>query len=383
MLPSDRPPAPGDGRAAGLHAGQDGAGRDQTGQQRDGVGPLPSVGPPSSRPPTTSTATPTTATSSSRAPGQAPRRSFAPEHVAVGCGSVSLCQQLDSDHRVGRRRGDVRLAQLRDLPAAGARRRRDPGPGTADRPHLRPGRDAGRDHRAHPADLRLQPEQPDLHRGRPDALARFVDAVPSTSWSPSTRPTSNTSATACCPTASGWSVSTPMSLCCGHFRRPTDWPACGWATRSATRRSSPHWARSTCRSPRPASPRPPRSPRWTPPTNCWPAPTRSWPNGRGSAPHCARRVTLPPSQANFVWLPLGPTHGGLRRQAAERASGAPVRPRRCAGHHRRAGRERRFLGVRPDWIGERTVTAGAQKFDEFKSRTGPSPTPRWTASGKH
>ena len=92
---------------------------------------------------------------------------FAPEHVAVGCGSVSLCQQLIQITAVGRRRGDVRLAQLRALPAAGPGRRRDRRPGAADRPHLRPRRDARRDHRPHPADLRLQPEQSDVHRRRP------------------------------------------------------------------------------------------------------------------------------------------------------------------------------------------------------------------------
>ena len=48
---------------------------------------------------------------------------LAPEHVAVGCGSVSLCQQLSRSPRRGRR-GGVRLAQLRDLPAAGPPRRR-------------------------------------------------------------------------------------------------------------------------------------------------------------------------------------------------------------------------------------------------------------------
>ncbi len=59
----------------------------------------------------------------------------------------------------------------------------------------------------------------------PDALARFVEAVPSRHPDrASTRPTSSTSATACCPTASGWSARTAMSLCCGRFRRPTGWP---------------------------------------------------------------------------------------------------------------------------------------------------------------
>ena len=56
-----------------------------------------------------------------------------------------------------------------------------PRPGAVDRPHLRPRRDARRGHRPDSADLRVQPQQPDRHRGRPRALARFVEAVPSTS----------------------------------------------------------------------------------------------------------------------------------------------------------------------------------------------------------
>ena len=114
--------------------------------------------------------------------------------------------------------------------------------------------------------------------------------------------------------------------------------ACASATPSAIPTSSPRWARCTCRSPRRASRRPRRSRRWTPPTNCWPAPTPSSPNAPGSAPRCATPATqFPPSQANFVWLPLARAHRRLRRAGRRRAySRAPLRHRRRARHHRRA-----------------------------------------------
>ncbi len=92
---------------------------------------------------------------------------FAPEHISVGCGSVSLCQQLiqitstvGDEVLYGWRSFEIYPLQVR---TAGA----TPGPGAADRLHLRPRRDAGRDHRPHPAHLRVQPEQPDQHRRRP------------------------------------------------------------------------------------------------------------------------------------------------------------------------------------------------------------------------
>ena len=56
---------------------------------------------------------------------------------------------------------------------------------------------------------------------------------------------------------------------------------------------------------------------------------------------------LPTSQANFVWLPLGRAHRRLRRAGRRRAHrGSPVRSRRCARHRRRTGGERRAAGVR-------------------------------------
>ena len=108
------------------------------------------------------------------------RLDFAPEQVAVGCGSVSLCQQLVQITAAAGRRGDLRVAQLRALPAAGSGRRRDRDPGAVDRPHLRPRRHAHRGHRTHPADLRLQPQQSDVHRRRPgraDPLRRGGSAA--------------------------------------------------------------------------------------------------------------------------------------------------------------------------------------------------------------
>ena len=140
--PGDRPPAPRDGRPAGLHAGQDGARRDQDRQQRDRRRPLPSVRAAIARPPTASTATRTTAT---------PPSDRLAKHVGLRArahrGGLRFGEPVpaaDPDHLRRRRRGDVRLAQLRDLPAAGPHRGRDAGAGSADRPHLRPGRHAGR-----------------------------------------------------------------------------------------------------------------------------------------------------------------------------------------------------------------------------------------------
>ena len=56
---------------------------------------------------------------------------IAPEQIAVGCGSASLCQQLIQIRRVGGRRGALRMAQLRDVSATGADRRRHPDSGPA------------------------------------------------------------------------------------------------------------------------------------------------------------------------------------------------------------------------------------------------------------
>ena len=258
------------------------------------------------RRPRASTATPTTATSSSRS-ALAKHVRLRPRAHRGGLRFGQPVPAADSDHRLGRRRGALRVAQLRDLPAAGPYRRRHPGAGAADRPHLRPRRDARRDHRPHPADLRLQPEQPDQHRRRPgraDPVRRGGAAAhpgrhrrglrrvhPRRTWRP---------------TASGWSARTATSLCCGRFRRRTGWRAYASATRRPTPTSSPRWPRSTCRSPRPAFPRPRRSRRLDAAdellarTDAVVAERTRVVRGAAWTPG----YQLPPSQANFVWLPL-------------------------------------------------------------------------------
>ena len=66
---------------------------------------------------------------------------FPPEHDLGGVRLGEPVPAADPDHLDRRRRGGVRLAKLRDLPAAGPHRGRHPGAGAADRPHLRLGRD--------------------------------------------------------------------------------------------------------------------------------------------------------------------------------------------------------------------------------------------------
>ena len=304
----DRPSASRTGRPARIHPGQDGAGRDQDRQQRDGVRAAAERAgrdreghrqhQPLSRQRVRRAQGPA---------GQARRqrslltRAFL-RRLRVG----QPVPAADPDHLDRRRRGVVRLAQLRDLPAAGAHRRRHAGAGAADRLHLRPRRDARRDHRPHPADLRVQPEQPDQHRRRPRRAGpvRRGGALRHPHRARRGLRRVHPRRVAARQLRPG-RASTAMSLCCGPFRRPTGWRGCGSATRSAIRTSSPHWARSTSRSPRPASRRPRPSHRWTPPTSCSRAPTPSSPNAPASPPRLRDAgYTVPPSQANFVWLPL-------------------------------------------------------------------------------
>ena len=57
--------------------------------------------------------------------------------------------------------------------------------------------------------------------------------------------------------------------------------------------------------------------------------------------------TVPPSQANFVWLPLAERTTGLRQQRRRQPPAGPaLRPGRRAGHRRGAARERRLPRVR-------------------------------------
>ena len=171
----DRPSTPRAGRSARLHTRQDGARRHQDRQQRN------------RRRSTAQRARrdrggdrlhqPLSRQRVRRAQG-APRQASGRWRLRARThlGGRRLGQPLpaaDPDHVHRRRRGDVRLAQLRDLSAAGPHRRRHPASGGAHRPHVRPGRHAGRDHRPHPADLHLQPEQPDVDRRRPRRAGSF------------------------------------------------------------------------------------------------------------------------------------------------------------------------------------------------------------------
>ena len=55
--------------------------------------------------------------------------------------------------------------------------------------------------------------------------------------------------------------------------------------------------------------------------------------------------TVPPTEANFVWLPLGDRHAGLRRGLRPAGVGVrPFRARRRQGLHRRPRRQRRVPG---------------------------------------
>ena len=175
----------------------------------------------------------------------------------------------------------------------------------------------------------------------PDALARFVEAVPSDilialdeAYVEYIRDGHAARQLRFGPR------STAMSLCCGRFRRPTGWRVCASVTRSAIRTSSPHWARSTCRSARRASRRPRPSRRWTPPTNCWRRTDAVVAErARVSAALRDAGYAVPPSQANFVWLPLPgaprvrerlgqqPRHRPALRRGRRRASPSPPRTR--------------------------------------------------------
>ena len=172
--------------------------------------------------------------------------------IAVGCGSVSLCQQLVSiTCRGARRRGRLRVAVVRVVPD------RDPGPGSdeADRAAgrgvpPRPRRDGRRGHAADPARVRLQPEQPDRdggaprrvravpRRGRPGRARRARRGLPRVRDRPRRRRRQRPARRA-----------TPTSSCCAPSPRPTGWPACAWATRWGRRRWRRRCGRSVRRSP--------------------------------------------------------------------------------------------------------------------------------------
>ncbi len=94
-------------------------------------------------------------------------------------------------------------------------------------------------------------------------------------------------------------------------RRPSRWP--------------PRCARPSSRSPSTRWPRPPPSPRWPPRPSCWSgSSTVLKERGRVRDELLGQGWTVPPTEANFVWLPLGPDT--LDFAAASDQAGVAVRP---------------------------------------------------------
>ena len=125
-------------------------------------------------------------------------------HLAVGTGSVGVCQQIVQSVAGP---GDEVVFAWRSFEAypiivqiAGATSVRVP---LRSDECARPRGHGRGDHRPHPARARLQPQQPDGHRRSPDASwRRSSTECPPTSSSSSTRPIASSSATPRCRTAS-------------------------------------------------------------------------------------------------------------------------------------------------------------------------------------
>ena len=247
-----------------------------------------------------------------------------------------------------RRRDPLRLAGVLHLPAPGGALRgaRDPRPARRGlRP--RPRRDAGRDHRGHPARLRLQPEQPDRdphpggadrrllragarprHRGARRGLRRVPDQRRSRRHR---RPAGRASPT--------WSS-------CGRSARCTGSPACAAATRSARPSSAPRSTRCASRSASTSWPRRPPPRRSCTATTSPSASSERSSSGSSSRRGCASSASIPPTRR--------PTSRGSRsadRDEAEviqslgragivvRGGEAARRPRPHARHLRHPRRE--------------------------------------------
>ena len=219
-----------------------------------------------------------------------------------------------------RRRGDLRLALVRGVPDHRRGQRRLVDPGTAHRgPRPRPGRDARPDHRQDAAGLRLQPEQPDRHRGAP----RRAGALPARGAArrrgrarrglPRVRPRPRRARR-----AARCSTSSRTSSCCARSPRPTAWPACASATRSrrdpalvARPGADPGALRRHDRRPAGRA----RQPRTA---------------GRGRAARPRRRIVAERTRVYDALLELGyevpPSAGELRLAAARRCAPPSGRP---------------------------------------------------------
>ena len=281
---------------------------------------------------------------------------FAPEHIAAGCGSVSLCQQLiqitasvGDEVMFGWRAFEVYPLQVR---VAGA----TPVPVPL------------RDH-THDLDAMLaavtdrtrlifvcNPNNPTStvvpRRSSPGSSRR----CPATSWCASTRPTSSTSATACCPTASAWSATTPMCIVLRTFSKAYGLAGArvGYAVGDPDIITAlgkvyvPFTATSLAQAAAIASLN--ASDELLARTDAVVAE-----RARVSAALRDAGYVLPDSQANFVWLPLGPEHtADFVEQAAD--ARILVRPYGTDGVRVTIGAPAEndaFLAFATKWIGDR------------------------------
>ena len=172
---------------------------------------------------------------------------FAPEQSRSAVVPVSLSQQLIQITCTVGDEGDVRVAQLRGVPVLQVTVAGHPGARSAARLHLRPRRHAGRHHRPHPADLRLQSEQPHLDRGRPRRAGSLQAAVPSDIMVCIDEAYVEYIRDGLVPDSLGLARKHSNVVVLRTFSKATVWPGCGSATRSPIRRIVA-WARCTCRS---------------------------------------------------------------------------------------------------------------------------------------
>ena len=230
--------------------------------------------------------------------------------VVVGCGSVSLCQQLV---QISTQVGDEVVYGWRAFEAypivaaiagAGAR------PGAAARRGARPRGDGRRGNRRHSAGVRVQPEQPDRHGGpggRPEGVPRRGAgscARRCRRGLPRVRDRSRCPGRSDASRRSSQSGGVAYVLQGIRARRTAGWLRVGRRPGGGRRASS----RCRCRSPSARSPRMPRLRAWIRKRrrSCSRGSRRFSPSGPGSRTRYASMgYAVPPTQANFVWLALG------------------------------------------------------------------------------
>ena len=367
-------PAPAAGHPARLRPGPDGARRDQAGQQRDA---LPAAA----------------ARGRARSPAAAADINRYPDNFSTEL-TAALAAQVRRRRRAGRASAAARCrcapSSSRPSPTPATRCST---PGARSRPTRSSPRSAARSAvqvplRAHvhdldamaaaiteqdPADLRLQPEQPHRHRGRPRRRwSRFLRAVPADVVVVLDEAYREFVTDADVPDGLTLLAEFPNLVVLRTFSKAYGLAGLrvGYAHRRRSRASPPRCARPRCRSRSPASRRRPR----------WPA---SNPRPRSS---CCERVAeivgerprvrdallalgyeVPPTQANFVWLPLGERTGAvgprvrgpqdhrpaLRGDGARVTIGATRRTTRSSRRRDGAGRLERDTGSLRGTIGRR------------------------------